>query len=147
MSKFAIRLLTLAVCATALVVVPTVTPAKAETSSSKHIKKHKRKIQRSSGFGDPWSAGQAWPVARPPSRAGWACPGSGRSFSVERGLLPWMRILIERRQAPISDGSSAHNADPSASVRFVSVSTASQRVIGARAASAVPRHADLLSSI
>lgn len=80
MSKFAIRLLTLAVCATALVVVPTVTPAKAETSSSKHIKKHKRKIQRSSGFGDPWSAGQAWPVARPPSRAGWACPGSGRSF-------------------------------------------------------------------
>ncbi len=86
MSKFAIRLLTLAVCATALVVVPTVTPAKAETSSGKHIKKHKRKIQRSPGFGDPWSAGQAWPVARPRSQAGGACRGIARS--VDCGTWP-----------------------------------------------------------
>jgi hypothetical protein len=52
MSKFAIRLLTLSMCATALVVVPMVTPAKAETSSSKHIKKHRKNIQRSPGIRD-----------------------------------------------------------------------------------------------
>jgi hypothetical protein len=39
MSKFAIRLLTLALYATALVVIPMVTPAKAATNSSKQIKK------------------------------------------------------------------------------------------------------------
>lgn len=80
MSKFAIRLLTLAIYATALVVVPMVTPAKAATSSSKHIKKHKKKIQKSPGFGEPWSAGQAWPGNRPSSRAGGVCPGIARSF-------------------------------------------------------------------
>ncbi len=86
MSKFAIRLLTLAIYATPLVVVPMVTPAKAATSSSKHIKKHKKKIQKSHGFGEPWSAGQAWPVTRPPSRAGGVCPGIARSF--ECGTWP-----------------------------------------------------------
>ena len=78
MSKFAIRLLTLAMYGTALVVVPMVTPAKAETSSSKHIKKHKK--QRSPGFRDPWSAGQAGPVTRPSSQAIDVCPGNARSF-------------------------------------------------------------------
>ena len=43
MSKFAIGLLTLAVYATALVAVPTITPAKAATDSSKEMKKHKNK--------------------------------------------------------------------------------------------------------
>ena len=81
MSKFAIRLLTLAMCATALAVVPMVTPAKAETSSSKQIKKHKKSVQRSPGFGNPWSGGQARPVARPPG-----CPGLARSF--ECGTWP-----------------------------------------------------------
>jgi hypothetical protein len=80
MSKFATGLLTLAMYATALVVVPMVTPAKAETSSSKHIKKHRKKIQRSPGFSDPWSAGQAWPVPRPSSQAGGGCRGIARSF-------------------------------------------------------------------
>ena len=79
MSKFAIRLFTLAIYTTALVVVPMVIPAKAETSSTKHIKKHKR-IYRSPGYSDPWSAGQAWPVTRPYSRSGEVCPGMGRSF-------------------------------------------------------------------
>jgi hypothetical protein len=64
MSKFAIRLLTLAVYATTPAVVPMVTPAKAETSSSKHLKKHKK--QKSPGIGDPRSAGQAWPKTWPP---------------------------------------------------------------------------------
>ena len=80
MSKFAIRLLTLAMCATALAVVPMVTPAKAETSSSKQIKKHKKSVQRSPGFSNPWSAGQAPSVIRPPIRAGQACPGLGRGY-------------------------------------------------------------------
>jgi hypothetical protein len=78
MSKFAIRLLTLAVCATALALVPTVTPAKAETSSSKHLKKHKK--HKHPGFSHRWSAGQPWAVAKPPSSAGPVCPGIGRSF-------------------------------------------------------------------
>jgi hypothetical protein len=75
MSKFAIRLLTLAICTTALVLVPTVTPAKAE-SSSRHIKKHKR----SHGFSAPRAAGQPWPVTRPANPSGPVCPGNGRSF-------------------------------------------------------------------
>jgi hypothetical protein len=73
MSKFAIRLLTLAICATALVAVPMVTPAEAETSSSKDIKKHKKKIQKRPGFSEPWSAGQTWPVSRPSNQVGAAC--------------------------------------------------------------------------
>ena len=78
MSKFAIRLLTLAIYTTALAAVPMVTPAKAGTSSGRHIKKHKK--QGGPGFSDPWSAGQARPVARPSSPAGPVCPGIARSF-------------------------------------------------------------------
>jgi hypothetical protein len=69
MRKFAIRLLTLAIYATALAMVPTVAPAKTETSSSRHIKKHKK----SHGFSVPRSADQAWPVSRPSSQTGAAC--------------------------------------------------------------------------
>jgi hypothetical protein len=78
MSKSAIRFFTLAICATSLVLVPMVDPAKAISSSSK---KHKRHVhaQRAPGFGGAWGgnwyAGQ--PVARPP---GPVCPGVGRSF-------------------------------------------------------------------
>jgi hypothetical protein len=78
MGEFAIRVLALAIGAAALAVVPMVTPANAATINSKHIKKHK--IQKSRGFSDPWSAGQARPVARSPSQAGGVCPGNGRSF-------------------------------------------------------------------
>lgn len=83
MSKFAIRLMTLVICATALAVVPMVTPAKAATINSKHLKKHKK--QMSPGFSDSW-AGQARPVARPSSQAGGVCPGIARSF--ECGTWP-----------------------------------------------------------
>jgi hypothetical protein len=57
------RLLTLAMYATALVVVPMVTPAGAATNNSKEIKKHKKKVQHSPGMGvgDPGSSSQAWP--------------------------------------------------------------------------------------
>jgi len=80
MSKFAIRLLTLAMYATPLVVVPMVTPAKAETSSSRHLNLKKHKRQKSPGLSDPWSAGQARPVTRPSSQADGVCPGIARSF-------------------------------------------------------------------
>ena len=84
MNEFAIRLLTLVMYVTALAVAPMVTPAKAATINSKHLKKHKK--QMSPGFGDPWSAGQARPVATPSGQAGGACPGIARSF--ECGTWP-----------------------------------------------------------
>ena len=75
MSKIAIRLLTLVVYATVPAVIPMVTPAKAETSGSKHLKKHKK--QKSPGIGDRRPAGQVWPLTRPSSQ-GDACPGNAR---------------------------------------------------------------------
>jgi hypothetical protein len=71
MSKLAIRLLTLAIYATALVLVPMVASAKAESGSSRHVKKHKK--QKSHGFSVPRSAGRAWPVSRPSSQPDAAC--------------------------------------------------------------------------
>jgi hypothetical protein len=60
-SRFAKRLLTLlAMCAMALAVIPMITPAKAETSSSKYIKKHKR-IGQAPVIRGPWRPGRAWP--------------------------------------------------------------------------------------
>lgn len=50
MSRFAIRLLTLAMYATALVAVPMVTPVWAAADSSKHMNKHKKKTHRSPGI-------------------------------------------------------------------------------------------------
>ena len=85
MGQFAIRLLTLVLYVTTLVVIPMVMPAVAEISS-KPAKKHKRKIQRSLGFSDSWSGGRAPPVIRPPSRAGQVCPGLGRGY--ECGTWP-----------------------------------------------------------
>jgi len=66
MSKFAIGLLTLAMYAASLPVIAMITPAKAASSSSKHImhKKH-----RGPGFSDPGFVGQARPVPRPSSEA------------------------------------------------------------------------------
>ena len=77
MSKLAIRLSTLAICATALVAVPPVAPTKAEASSG-HIKKHRKHWR--SGFNHPRFIGGAQPAARPPVVSGDVCPGSGRSF-------------------------------------------------------------------
>jgi len=74
MSKSAIRVLTLAICATSLMLVPPVEPAQAASHSSK---KHKRYVQPSPGWHGYSYAGQAWPVARP---SGSVCPGVGRSF-------------------------------------------------------------------
>lgn len=48
MSRFAIRLLTLAMYATALVAVPMITPARAAADSSKQMKKHKKETHHRS---------------------------------------------------------------------------------------------------
>jgi hypothetical protein len=81
MSKFAIRLVTLVMYATPLPVISMITPAQAEASSSKHIKQqHRKKIQRSPGVSDTWSAGQAWPGIGLSNEAGPVCPGIARSI-------------------------------------------------------------------
>jgi len=78
MSPFAIRLSLLTVCATALVVVPSVTPAKAEAARKHaHIKKHHRHWHHR---GAAWSAGPARPVAGTYAPSEPVCPGIGRSF-------------------------------------------------------------------
>jgi hypothetical protein len=98
MSKFAIRLLTLATYATTLVVVPMVTPA--EASSSRHIKKHKKIILSSPGFSYHRSAGQAWAFTGPPNQAGPVCPGMGRSFDCK----VWPPPIDEDPDRTIGDG-------------------------------------------
>jgi hypothetical protein len=79
MTRSAIRLLTLIVCAMVLGAVA----AKAETSRGKHVKKHAmhvRHIGYGTDFGGHQTADRAWPAARPLSQSGDVCPGIGRSF-------------------------------------------------------------------
>ena len=80
MTKSAIRLLTLTICATALVALPAVTPANSKTNHSKQIKKHNMVMHSSRGFSGYQTVDRGWIVARPPSATGGACPGMGRSF-------------------------------------------------------------------
>jgi hypothetical protein len=63
MIKFAIRLATLAICATALMAVPLVTSAEAATSN-KTARKHKR-IHTNSGIGNSGAANPAPYYANP----------------------------------------------------------------------------------
>jgi hypothetical protein len=102
MSKFAIRVLTLAIYAAPLMVVPMVTPAKAGASSGKHLKKHKRNVRSGPGFGDPWSAGRARPVIVPSSPSGPVCPGNARGIDC-RTWPPPMEDDPDRK-APGTDG-------------------------------------------
>ena len=78
MSKYTI--LTLAIFATSLVAVPTVRPADAVTSSSRHIKKHQKKMYLGHGNSDPRFGGPAWSVTKPSGQTGQVCPGIARSF-------------------------------------------------------------------
>ena len=50
MRKFPIRLLMLAICATSLVAVPTVTPVQAAPNNSTHVKK--KRVHVNPGIGD-----------------------------------------------------------------------------------------------
>jgi type III secretory pathway component EscR len=56
MTKFAIRLLALAIYATPLVMLPVVTQANAATSESKPVKKHVKKVQRAPAAQDPYKS-------------------------------------------------------------------------------------------
>jgi len=80
MSKSAIQLLTLSICATALVVAPVVTPASAKTSSHKHTKIHRGHIYQNLGLSYARSADRTWPDTISSSRPGEVCPGIARSF-------------------------------------------------------------------
>ena len=84
MIKFAIRLLTPASYAAALVVVPAVTPAKVTTSSSKHLK-HKKH----------WGLASAIPGLS----SGVARYQTLRSMTVGCGLLHSMSILTKKFRA------------------------------------------------
>jgi hypothetical protein len=52
MTKFAVRLLTLAIYAAALVALPAITSANAVTSHGKHTRKHVRMVQRAPAVRD-----------------------------------------------------------------------------------------------
>ena len=97
MSKFAIRLLTVAIYAATPGVAPLVAPAKAETGSGRHIKKHQ---QKRPGFSDPWSAGRAWPVTRLPVKQAGSAQAWAEASIAGRGLLPWMKTLTEKLPVP-----------------------------------------------
>ena len=77
MRSCAIRLLTLALCAIAAVVVPVVTAAEGE-ASSRHIKKQHQRM--SPGWAKSWAAREVRTAPRPYSFAGPVCPGNARSF-------------------------------------------------------------------
>ncbi|MGB9114198.1 hypothetical protein [Bradyrhizobium sp.] len=68
MSGFAMRLLILAMYATALGMVPVATPAKAVTNGSKEIKKHKKMTQRSPAIHDRRSDNPFPPMDEDPDR-------------------------------------------------------------------------------
>jgi hypothetical protein len=61
MGKSAIRLLALAICSAAFVVVPTITPVKAATNDNGEVEKNKKKIQKGTAINDPRSSSPAWP--------------------------------------------------------------------------------------
>jgi len=76
MRPYAIRPLTLAVCAAAGVVVPVLTAAEGE-ASSRHVNKHY--LRMSPGWAEPLAAREVRIAPRPYSFAGGACPGMARS--------------------------------------------------------------------
>ena len=92
MSKFAIRLLTLAISATALV--PTVMPARTATYS-KQIKKLRSSLVTPAIPGLPVRHGPGLPIRQ----ARFAPVASPEVSSVKFGLLQLMMILIEECQA------------------------------------------------
>ena len=79
MSRLAIRFLVTALCATAFVVVPAITPVQAKkVSRHMHVAKHHRHWRQHTGQG--WYGYPAQPMVRSTGQSGWVCPGIGRSF-------------------------------------------------------------------
>jgi hypothetical protein len=77
MSPFAIRLSVITICATALLVVPSVAPAEAGQKHT-HIKKHKPHWRHH--YGAAWTIGPARPTMGSYAPSEPVCPGIGRSF-------------------------------------------------------------------
>jgi hypothetical protein len=80
MSKYPIRLFTLASFATSLLLVAAISPADAATSNSRHVKKHHQKMHMGRGNSYPRSGVAAWSVTRPSAQTGEVCHGIARSF-------------------------------------------------------------------
>ena len=79
MSRLAIRLSALAISATALVVVPLMTPVQAKkTSRHMHVAKHR--WHGVHHYSRAWPSGEARPVVGYYNQPGPICPGIGRSF-------------------------------------------------------------------
>jgi hypothetical protein len=76
MSQFAIRLSVITICATALLVVPSVAPAEA---SHKHTHMNKQRWHRHH-YGAAWSLGPVRPTMGSYAPSEPVCPGIGRSF-------------------------------------------------------------------
>jgi hypothetical protein len=79
MSRLAIRFSVAAICATAFVVVPAITPAQAK-KVSRHMHVVKHKWHRTHHYGRAWPSGEMRPVAGYYNQPGPICPGIGRSF-------------------------------------------------------------------
>jgi hypothetical protein len=80
MRSHMIRPLTLAIYATALVVVPVMTAAESE-ASGQHLRKHHQRhhFGLNHGLHGSWASGGFQPAARP-SYSGEVCPGNARAF-------------------------------------------------------------------
>jgi hypothetical protein len=76
MSRYAIRLATLAACA-AMVVAPVVTATESEASSP-HVRHHHK--QANLRLNNAWASEEFPPVAQARNWGSDACPGSARSF-------------------------------------------------------------------
>ena len=94
MRPYAIRLLTLAVCATAAMAVGVVTSAGGE-AMSRHIRKHHQRM--SPGWTESWAAQDVRTAPSSHSFADSACPGNARSIDCKNGLLRSMMMPTESR--------------------------------------------------
>lgn len=95
MRRSTIRLLTLEICATAVVFVVAVTDAQA---SSRHIQKHDSR--QSLGFRNSWAAGEVRTAAQSSPPGGDVCRGSVRSFDCEA----WPPPIADDPDRKMGDG-------------------------------------------
>src|SRR5579863_5004830 len=81
MRPYAIRLLTLAICATAVIVIPVVTADQAD-AGSRHLRKHHQRTHLgwNNSLRRSWAAGEVRPVAPSWSGGGEVCAGNARGI-------------------------------------------------------------------
>ena len=81
MRRLAIRVLTLAVGAAAVAVVPAIAPAAAKAGRHVHHMQMKRHgWHRAYPYREVWVVPPAQPMVRSYGQSDWVCPGIGRSF-------------------------------------------------------------------